>query len=149
MFMYRPSKTGRVNLVARLTSRPSQRSGTYDLFSYGYLGFTFVDNVVYYLTGAPIILPNGDRVKGKDTKKGEAKGLEYLHLITYNLETDHYHDHGAIFFEDGSFPTYVNSIAVLDNFVYAMGRRSRFDSDQGDSGERSDIFRVKFDMSLV
>ena len=43
--------TKRVEVITRLTSLPSQRSGMFDLFSYGYLGFTIEGDTVYYLTG--------------------------------------------------------------------------------------------------
>jgi hypothetical protein len=60
------------------------------------------------------------------TAKGEAKGLEDLHLITYDITTGQYLDHGAIFFPDGERPLYVNSIAVgKDGAVYSMGRIKR------------------------
>ena len=52
-------------------------------------------------------------MRGKDsTAKGESKGLENLHLITYDIPTGRYTDHGAVFFENGERPAYVNSIAV-------------------------------------
>ena len=65
------------------------------------------------------------RPAGKEsTAKGEAKGLEHLHLVTYTLATDAYVDHGPIFYSDRiGWPTYVNSIAVGgDGWVYALGR---------------------------
>ena len=138
-----PTRSKRVEIVARLTSLPSQRSGMGDLFSYGYLGFKIVGDMVYYLTGAPIYLHDGSRLEGKSqTKKGEAKGLEHLHLVTFCLKTSTYRDRGAIFFEDGSFPTYVNSIAVSkdEKYVYGMGRIGIFGEE-----ERSDLFRVRLD----
>ena len=70
-------------------------------------------------------IADGRRVAGKEsTAKGEAKGLEHLHLVTYTLATDKYVDHGPIFYSDRiGFPTYVNSIAVGgDGWVYALGR---------------------------
>lgn len=81
---------------------------------------------MFYLTGAPLF-KDGTRVKGKaSTAKGEAKGLEHLHLVTYELESDLYRDHGPIFFDsdDTKFPTYVNSLAVGANGrqVFALGR---------------------------
>ncbi len=94
-------------------------------FSYGYLGFTVRKGIVYYLTGGPIFDADGRRVAGKEsTAKGEAKGLEHLHLVTYKLATDAYADHGPIFYSDRiGWPTYVNSIAVGgDGWVYALGR---------------------------
>ena len=97
----------------------------FDQFSYGYLGFTLGPdgNMLYYLTGGPIY-QEGKRVLGKSsTAMGEAKGLENLHLITYDISKGKYQDHGAAFFADGKRPLYVNSIAVgADNTVYTLGR---------------------------
>jgi len=124
LFSFDP-KNANIELVERLTSVPSRKSGMYDQFSYGYLGFVLGgDNqTIYYLTGAPIF-KNGNRVVGKSsTGKGEAKGLEHLHLITYNLRSRKYFDHGAILFEDGKDPLYVNSITIgKDGTVYFLGR---------------------------
>ena len=67
------------------------------------------------------------------TAKGESKGEENPHLITYDIPTRKYTDHGPIFFENGQRPSYVNSIAVgKDGTVYALSRvfdngRSRTD----------------------
>lgn len=114
-----------VELLERVTSVPSRKSGMYDQFSYGYLGFVLgQDNkTIFYLTGSPMY-ENGKRILGKNaTAKGEAKGLENLHLITYNLETRKYQDHGPIFFENGQSPLYVNSITIgLDGSIYFLGR---------------------------
>ena len=57
------------------------------------------------------------------TGKGEAKGEEDLHLVTYDIPTAKYTDHGAIFFANGERPAYVNSIAVgKDGTVYTLWR---------------------------
>jgi hypothetical protein len=113
----------------------------FDQFSYGYLGFTLgPDNqTIYYLTGGPIYV-NGVRVKGKDsTAAGEAKGQENLHLITYHIPTARYIDHGAIFFENGEHPTYVNSIAVgRDGTVYTLAR-----APHAGGGVHTDLISVK------
>ncbi len=118
----------RIEVLERLTSIPSKRSGMGDQFSYGYLGFKLGQDgrTIYYLTGAPIYI-NGKRLKGAETTaKGEAKGLEDLHLITYDIPTAKYLDHGAIFYPDGQRPLYVNSIAIgADGTVYSMGRVER------------------------
>jgi len=115
----------RVEVLQRITSEPSQRSGMFDEFSYGYLGFTLGPDgrTLYYLTGGPIYV-EGRRLAGKaSTAKGEAKGEEDLHLITYDIPTAQYIDHGAIFYENGDRPTYVNSIAVgKDGTVYTLAR---------------------------
>jgi hypothetical protein len=124
LFRFDPAAR-RIEVLDRITSRPSQRSGMFDQFSYGYLGFALGPDgeTLYYLTGGPIY-EGGRRVAGKaSTAKGESKGLENLHLITYHIPGARYRDHGPIFFENGDRPAYVNSIAVgRDGSVYALTR---------------------------
>ena len=124
LFQFDPREE-RINVIDRITSSPSRRSGMFDQFSYGYLGFILGPNrhTLYYLTGGPVYM-NGRRVKGKSsTAMGEAKGLEDLHLVTYDIPTGKYEDHGAIFYADGQRPLYVNSIAVgKDGSVYTLAR---------------------------
>lgn len=124
LFRFDP-KVPEVQIVDRITSLPSQRSGMFDQFSYGYLGFTLGPDgkTLYYLTGGPIYV-DGKRLAGKSkTAMGESKGLENLHLITYDIPARKYTDHGPIFYEDGRRPYYVNSIAVgKDGTVYCLAR---------------------------
>jgi hypothetical protein len=124
LFRFDP-KGPRVQVLDRLTSMPSKASGMFDQFSYGYLGFAPGPDgrTIYYLTGGPIYR-DGRRVRGKDsTAMGEAKGLEDLHLITYDIPAAKCTDHGAIFYENGDRPLYVNSIAVgLDGAVHFLAR---------------------------
>jgi hypothetical protein len=114
-----------IEIVDRITSLPSRKSGMFDQFSYGYLGFQLGPDheTIYYLTGGPIYI-DGKRLKGEEQiAKGAAKGLENLHLVTYHIPFRHYSDHGPIFYPDGQRPTYVNSIAVgADGNVYALAR---------------------------
>jgi len=124
LFRFDPAEP-KVELLDRLTSLPSQRSGMFDQFSYGYLGFALGPDgrTLNYLTGAPIYI-NGKRLAGKSsTAMGEAKGLEDLHLITYDIDRHAYTDQGAIFYPNGDRPLYVNSIAVSqDGSVYFLAR---------------------------
>ena len=124
LFKFYP-KEAKVEIVQRITSEPSQKSGMFDQFSYGYLGFQLGPDkeTLYYLTGGPIYI-NGKRVKGLgEITMGAAKGLENLHLITYNIPNKKYTDHGPVFYEDGERPTYVNSIAIgKDGAVYTLAR---------------------------
>ncbi|MCX8107990.1 MAG: hypothetical protein N3G20_04225, partial [Verrucomicrobiae bacterium] len=64
LFKFDP-RTERVEVLERLTSIPSQRTGMYDQFSYGYLGFALGPDghTIHYLTGGPIFV-NGKRLKG-------------------------------------------------------------------------------------
>ena len=113
-----------VRLIERLTSLPSRVSGMPDQFTYGTLGFCVVYPIVYYLTGAPIFDGSGQRVEGKQVSvKGESKGPEHCNLVTYDLTRGQYADHGPIIFEDGSLPSYVNSLAVGDDgWLYCLAR---------------------------
>jgi hypothetical protein len=131
--------TETVEVLDRITSEDSKRSGMFDQFSYGYLGFTLGQDgrTIYYLTGGPVY-ENGKRVKGKDsTAKGESKGRENLHLVTWDIPTRKYTDQGAIFFPNGQRPNYVNSIAAgKDGSVYCLSRVSE------DEHARTDLIRI-------
>lgn len=124
LFRFDPA-VQQIEVIDRITSEPSKRSGMFDQFSYGYLGFILGPDghTIYYLTGGPIY-ENGKRVTGKSTTAmGEAKGQENLHLITYNIPTGKYKDHGPIFYPDGQRPLNVNSIAVgPDGTIYTLAR---------------------------
>ena len=124
LFRFDPLKP-EIEIVDRIASIPSKKSGMFDQFSYGYLGFQPGPDreTIYYLTGGPIYI-DGKRVKGADQiAKGAAKGLENLHLITYHIPTNKYTDHGPVFYPDGARPTYVNSIAIgADGCVYTLAR---------------------------
>ncbi len=139
LFRFDP-KAERVEVLDRLTSLPSQRSGMYDQFSYGYLGFTLGPDgrTIHYLTGGPVYV-EGKRLRGKEsTARGESKGTENLHLITYDIPTAKYKDHGPIFYENGDRPSYVNSIAVgKDGAVYFLARMT-------ENGKmRADLVKLK------
>ena len=127
LFRFDPRKE-RVELLERITSRPSKRCGMYDQFSYGYLGFALGPDgrTIHYLTGGPIFI-KGKRVAGKKTTAmGESKGIENLHLVTFDIPTETYRDHGPIFLDNGERPAYVNSIAIgKDGTVYALSRIRR------------------------
>ncbi|MRG48338.1 hypothetical protein GFS24_24695 [Chitinophaga sp. SYP-B3965] len=118
----------KIELIERITSDLSRKSGMYDQFSYGYLGFQLGPDkeTIYYLTGGPIYV-NGKRVGGlNQIAKGAAKGLENLHLVTYHIPSAKYTDHGPIFYENGDRPLYVNSIAVAaDGTIYTLARINR------------------------
>lgn len=118
----------KIELIERITSGLSRKSGMFDQFSYGYLGFQVGPDkeTIYYLTGGPIYI-NGKRVGGLDQiGKGAAKGLENLHLVTYHIPSGTYNDHGPIFYENGDRPLYVNSIAVAaDGTIYTLARIER------------------------
>jgi len=127
LFQFDPAAS-KIELAERITSELSKKSGMNDQFSYGYLGFQLGPDkeTIYFLTGGPIYL-RGKRVKGgEEIAKGAAKGLENLHLVTYNIPCQKYQDHGPIFYENGDRPLYVNSIAVAsDGNIYSLARINR------------------------
>lgn len=115
----------RLEVLERLTSVPSKLSGMGDQFTYGYLGFKLGPDgrTIYYLTGGPIY-NEGRRVMGaSSTSKGETKGLENIHLVTYDIPNGKYKDHGAVFYPNGQRPLAVNSLAIGDDgTVYTSAR---------------------------
>jgi hypothetical protein len=145
LFRFDP-RAVRVDVLDRITSEPSKRSGMFDQFSYGYLGFALGPDqrTLYYLTGGPIYV-DGKRVAGKDsTAKGESKGVEDLHLITYDIPDARYVDHGAIFFRNGDRPAYVNSIAVgKDGTVYTLSRITEKDRTRTDLVSIPPVLKAK------
>lgn len=114
-----------IEIVERITSEPSRKSGMFDQFSYGYLGFQLGPDkeTIYYLTGGPIY-EDGKIIKGVDKiAKGAARGKENLHLITFHIPGRKYTDYGPIFYADGSRPTYVNSLTIgYDHHLYTLAR---------------------------
>lgn len=123
LFRFDPRKK-EIEIIDRITSEPSKKSGMFDYFTYGYLGFKIgPDNqTLYYLTGGPIFV-DGKREELDDRIKAGTKGLENLHLITYNIPKRKYIDHGPVFYEDGTRPTHVNAIAIgPKGNVYTLGR---------------------------
>jgi len=126
LFRFDP-RSVRVELLERITSEPSRRSGMFDQYTYGYLGFTLGPDqrTLYYLTGGPVYI-DGKRIAGKTVSaKGESRGIENLHLITYDIPTAQCTDHGAVFLPNGNRASWVNSIAVgQDGAVYALSRMS-------------------------
>ncbi len=139
LFRIQPGKSS-LEIVRRITSELSMKSGLFDQFSYGYLGFQLGHDgkTIYYLTGGPIYV-NGKRVAGVDSvAKGAARGLENLHLITYNIPEKAYKDHGPIFYSNGDRPTYVNSIAIgLDGAIYSLARVTE------DEHTRTDLIKIQ------
>jgi len=121
LFRFDP-RAERVDVLERITSRPSKRSGMFDKFYYGYLGFTLGPDqrTLYYLTGG-CIYQNGRPLIARDPTRIEAQGEENLHLVTWDIPTETYTDHGPIFLQDGQRPSYVNSIAIgRDGDIYAL-----------------------------
>ena len=94
-----------VEVIDRIASQKSRLSGFNDSFSYGYLGLTLGPDghTLYFLTGTP--------------------AGEEIHFVTYDIPARKYTDHGALALDDGSRPTWAQSIAVgRDKRVYTVSK---------------------------
>jgi hypothetical protein len=124
LFRFDP-QAQRVDLIRRIASEPTLRSGNYDEFHFGYLSLTLGPDghTLYYLTEGAID-KNGKRVAvyaKHPLPGGQGERIEDLHLITYDIPAGKYTDHGAVFFSDGERPGLVNSIAVgKDGSTYCI-----------------------------
>ncbi len=113
-----------IELLDRITSRPSKIAGMYDQYTFGYLGLTFGpdQHTLHYLTGAPIFR-DGQRLAGDPSVKFGSKGAENFHLVTYDIQSHRYSDQGPILLRDGQRPEEINSIAIgKDGSVYTLAR---------------------------
>jgi hypothetical protein len=125
LFRFDP-RAERVDVLRRIASEPSMRSGSYDDFRFGYLSFTLGPDghTLFYLTEGRIV-EDGKRAVVYARPPGQPgareQPIEDLHLITYDISAAKYTDHGAVFFSDGGRPGLVNSIAVgKDGSVYCI-----------------------------
>ncbi len=108
LFRFDP-QTRTVRLLHRLTSLPSHATGMFDQDPYGYLGLALDahTNTLYYLTGAP--LPPGSGLS------------EGSHLITYDIATGKYQDHGEIVLDNGQPAWREQAIAIGRNgTIYSL-----------------------------
>jgi hypothetical protein len=112
-------KAPSVEVLERLTSEPSKKSGMYDRFDYGYMGFTLAPDghTVYYLTGARGVAGAGANPQ---------RGGDGCHFVTYDLITHKYMDHGQLVLDSGELISAPQSIAVgLDGTVYSLSYITR------------------------
>ena len=110
LFAFDP-ETERIDLIDRICADELRRNGGYEPFRYGYvtLGLRADGETLFYLTGdSGLTAEDGREVP------------ETTHLITYNLRTGAYMDHGRLRLEDGRYPTMSQTFAVgADGRLYA------------------------------
>lgn len=99
-----PART--LELVERITARELRRNGRFEPFRYGYLTLQLGPDreTLYYLTSTHGVTADG----GRQVK-------ETTHLVTYNLRTGKYADHGVLQLEDGRYPRMSQCHAVHPN----------------------------------
>ncbi len=113
LFRFDP-RAKKVEVLDRIASEPSRKSGTYDRFSYGYLGLTLGPDghTLYYLTGAP-----------RQQARPEDEGEEDVHLVTYDIPSGKYLDHGTVALEDGRRLGWAQALAVgREGEVYTVSQ---------------------------
>lgn len=111
LFRFDP-KVPSVEVLKRLTSVSSKKTGMFDKFDYGYLGLTLAadGHMLYYLTGSPL--------PAAEARRGQEEGSD---LITYDISTGKYMDHGQIVLDNGDPATAPQSLAVApDGTVYSL-----------------------------
>jgi hypothetical protein len=122
LFLFEPH-AGRLELIERISAEEIRRVGHYEPFHYGYLTLKLGPDrkTLYYLTstyGVP--LEDGGLMQaahlvspGHKSSDSERRAyrlpdgrriVETIHLITYNLATREYADHGVVRLEDGRYP---------------------------------------------
>ena len=103
-----------VRVLRRLTSLPSQATGMFDQTPYGYLGLALdvPTETLYYLTGSPPAPGTGSR--------------ESSHLITYDIATGKYIDHGEIMLDNGKPAGDEQAIVIgHDGTIYTLTQIQR------------------------
>ncbi len=102
LFSFDPARL-EIELIERICCDRLRRSGGFEPFRYGYLSLNLGPDgeTLYYLTGEP-----------RELSPDEHRFKEWVHLVTYNLRTRVYRDHGHLRLEDGRYPTLTQCLAA-------------------------------------
>jgi len=109
LFRFTPASQ-QLEVLARLVSDPSLKTGMYDRTPYGYLGFTAGPSgrTLYHLTGASLA---SEGIK-------DAEGLD---LVTYEMGSASRVDHGLLVLENGDKPYQAQCLTVGKNgMIYTV-----------------------------
>ena len=110
-YLYRfDPATEQIEIMDRICADALRRSGGHEPFRYGYLTLALSDDgdTLYYLTGVSDFTADDGR-----------KVSEVTHLVTYNLRTGRYRDHGILRLEDGRYPVMSHTLGFQDGKLYA------------------------------
>jgi len=131
LFAFDP-QVPKVELLERICAEELRRNGRFEPFRYGYLSFELGPDkeTIYYLTGT----------HGLEAEDGRTVP-ETLHLVTYNLRTCAYADHGVVRLEDGRYPTMTQTLVVHPNGrIYTVPWIEKLgDSSEGRPGHQVDL----------
>jgi len=131
LFRFDPASE-EVEVLARMVSDGTRKSGMNDLSDFGYLGFAVGPSgqTLYHLTGAPL-KGQADRTNADSNER--ARRGSALDLVTYEISSEKLIDHGVVELEDGTRPSDAQAMAIgKDGMVYAVaavgrGRHERRD----------------------
>jgi hypothetical protein len=114
-----------VEVVTRLVSDATFKSGVYDRFAYGYLGLELGPDghTIYYLTGSPLTSTGGASPTSSPAEKVAAGGDdEEIHFVTYDITSGKRIDHGVLQLENGMRPFFAESIAIGSKNIYTVSK---------------------------
>ena len=106
LFRFDPHAQQPVELIERIAAEELRRNGRFEPFRYGYLSLQLGPDgrTLYYLTSTyGLTAEDGRQVR------------EATHLVTYDLESGKYADHGMLRLEDGRYPRMSQCHAVHPN----------------------------------
>lgn len=115
LFRFDPT-TRSVEVLARLTSEASKKTGTFNGMDYGYLGLALAadGHTLYYLTGTPL-------TSDSKVSNAAAEQKEGTDLITYDISNRKYLDHGQIAFGNGGPIEPPQSLVIgSDGTIYTL-----------------------------
>jgi hypothetical protein len=131
LFRFDPASE-EVEVLARMVSDGTRKSGMNDLSDFGYLGFAVGPSgqTLYHLTGAPL-KGQADRTNADSNER--ARRGSALDLVTYEISSEKLIDHGVVELEDGTRPIDAQAMDIgKDGMIYAVaavrqGRHERRD----------------------
>ena len=129
LFKFDP-RARKLQVVTRLVSDATFKSGMYDAFAYGYLGFALGPDghTIYYLTGSPPTSTGGARATSSPADKAAAGSEdEDLHFVTYDITSGKRVDHGVLQLEGGVRPFFAESIAIGSKNIYTISKIKKKD----------------------
>jgi hypothetical protein len=113
LFRFDPAAP-RLTLLDRICAQELRENGRFEPFRYGYLSLRLgLDGkTIHYLTSTYRLTAEDGR-QVKQSPDGSSGTL--VHLVTYDLRTGEYADHGVLRLPDGRYPTMAHTLVVHPN----------------------------------
>ncbi len=123
LFRFDP-RTPEIKMEERIFSEPYRTSGMYTRHPYGGdNGFDLGPDgeTLYHLTRGPIYI-DGQRITEKQVEEMNLENSGMVYLVTYNIRTKAYVDHGPVYHANGSPVTDAYSMAITSDAIYTLAR---------------------------